>query len=108
MKLTDLDPRFLKSEGPYTHRYVDALEEAQGVKFLCPKCYVANNGPIGTHSVMVWFDKSGVLDSALPGPGRWNVSGSGFADLTLYPSIHLSGEGCGWHGYVVSGNVNGA
>jgi hypothetical protein len=44
----------------------------------------------------------------MPGPGRWTVSGTGLADLTLAPSIHLSGPGCGWHGFVTAGEVRNA
>jgi hypothetical protein len=66
---------------------------------------VKNNGPIGTHSVLCWFKGRGVPDDEFSGPGRWDVSGTGFEDLTLIPSVHLTGEGCGWHGHVQNGEV---
>lgn len=69
--------------------------------FDCPKC----RQPEGSHAILAWFRGRGVPDNALPGPGRWTVdSGSGFADLTLSPSILLT-SGCGWHGFVRGGEI---
>jgi len=63
---------------------------------------------IGTHMVLCWFRDRGVPDGETPGPGRWQVSGSGLGDLTLAPSVHLTGAGCGWHGFVRNGLVTSA
>lgn len=138
MRLTDLDPRFVRFEtrteswdavdgdpatwrergsptktvtGPreYVSR-VETLAEAQGVFFLCPVCFQKHGGPVGTHGVEVAFHGRGVGDhqgsQAGDGrPSRWNVSGSSFDDLTLTPSVHLAGAGCGWHGFVTNGEV---
>jgi hypothetical protein len=82
-----------------------AIEQAQGIMFLCPQCYDTNNGLVGTHRVLCWFKDRGVPDEATPGPGRWTVTGVGIDDLSLTPSVHLSGPGCGWHGYVKSGSA---
>lgn len=90
---------------------VDALSDAQGVLFLCPKCFVANGGPVGTHSVLCWFLGRGVLDTEEPKPGRWNALGTGLSDLTLQAgssSILLTGEGCKWHGFIRGGEVTDA
>lgn len=106
MRLIDLDPKFLKYIDGRTIRFQDVtLAEAQGLQCLCPKCFVANNGPIGTHAVEISFRDRGVPD----GWGshnkegkdvRWQVvGGSGFADLQLAPSILLEG-GCAWHGFI--------
>lgn len=71
--------------------------EADGVYFTCPKC------PNG-HGVLCWF--AGRVPAELsPGPGRWTPSGTGIEDLTLTPSVHLIGEGCGWHGWVRNGTT---
>ena len=90
-------------------RYVDTLAEAQGVMFLCPKCYQTNGGDIGTHMVMVFFADRGVPADAKPGPGRWQVSGTSIDDLTLSPSINLDcgpePRGCCWHGWVKNGDA---
>ena len=108
MKLTELQPRFIQySPGVYKH--VDTIDEAQGVWFLCPKCFAANNGPVGTHAVICWSRSAGVPDEAVPGPGRWTLVGTGYNDLTLNGdppgnarSVLLY-SGCGWHGHITEG-----
>lgn len=92
----------------FLHR-VYTLAEAQGIWFLCPKCFVANGGARGTHSVQVTFHGRGVLDhqgahNTEGKPTRWHVSGNGFDDLVITPSILLQGV-CGWHGFVGSSGV---
>ena len=92
-----------------TRKPVESLEEAQGVWFLCPKCYLANGGVVGTHACEVTFEGRGVSpEHGCQGsdgkPTRWAVSGSGFEDLTVTPSIQLIG-GCNWHGYITKGEV---
>lgn len=114
MKLTDLDPQFLcyAPEGDkIVWRHVETIEQAQGVRFLCPKCFAANNGPGGTHGVVCWSRSRGVPDEARPGPGRWALVGTGFHDLTLNAdppntarSVQLNG-GCDWHGVVTNGEA---
>lgn len=104
MKLTELKPQFLARVSDGHRRYVDTIGEAQGVMFLCPRCYRAN-AEAGTHYVMVWFRGRGVPDTEVPGPGRWGASGGGYADLTLSPSIQLLGGGCDWHGFVQNGET---
>jgi hypothetical protein len=112
MRLLDLEPQF------YRHAYqtnpdgkqqellhkVDTVAEAQGVMFACPKCFAANGGLVGTHYVLCWFRDRGVPDEMKPNPGRWAVSGSGYHDLTLSPSILLHSD-CGWHGWVTNGQA---
>ena len=94
------------------HIKADNIDEAQGVQFLCPKCFQKNNGPIGTHSVICWSRSKGVPEHAEPGPGRWRLEGTCLADLTLgiddgckSCSVKLTGDGCGWHGHVTNGEV---
>jgi hypothetical protein len=119
--------RFVKAEalaakpnGPYTDddvedrvgpaEYiptVDTIAEADGVWFLCPKCFVANGGPVGTHGVICWFVGK-VPDDIDPKPGRWTPTGTGLHDLTFVPSAGRSSSvlltgGCGWHGIVSAG-----
>lgn len=104
MRLSDLEARFVRCGEEEDLHTVLTLGEAQGVLFLCPKCYAANCGPIGTHSVLVWFRDHGVPAAARP-TARWGVAGTSLGDLTLTPSIHLTGEGCGWHGFVTGSDV---
>lgn len=83
---------------------VATLAKAQGVWFLCPKCFQANGSSSGTHMVMCWFRDRSVPADVTPGPARWAVSGTSLANLTLSPSIQLLG-GCSWHGFVVNGAI---
>lgn len=109
--LAELDARFIVREAPpdgVRYRHVDALELAHGVNFLCPKCYQANKGAVGTHRVTCWFVGKVPAD-ANPGPGRWQPAGAGLADLTFVPvpgheavSVRITG-GCCWHGFIVGG-----
>lgn len=126
MRLLDLDPHFLwyviETAGPEhgralpdgttqwggfdidTWHYIDRLSDADGITFFCPKCFAANGGPIGTHSIHVYF-QSGIVPSHLGRnregqPVRWSVTqGTGYSDLVLSPSILLT-AGCGWHGFI--------
>jgi len=128
MRLADLEPHFVRHSrrvetwqrmradkfieevtGPrdfLTH--VQTLAVAQGVFFLCPKCFAANNGPVGTHGLYVFFSGCGVPEdfslNREKQPVRLEVSGGGLEDLTLAPSILIQG-GCGWHGFVRNGQI---
>lgn len=145
MKLIELEPRFVRyvvtpnvptevavdpSNYPaggtktvlrdqVTYETTTKMRKAQGVQFLCPKCFVANGGKVGTHLILCWSRSRGVPDSAQPGPGRWTLEGTGFDDLTLNGdspagpgtgarSVLLTGGGCGWHGFVTKGEVTTA
>lgn len=91
-----------------TFRYGKAFAGADGIQFLCPKCYAANGGAVGTHGLQVFFVGSKVPDrigkNAQGQTVRWGASGTGYADLTLTPSILLLG-GCAWHGWITRGDV---
>lgn len=114
-KLTDLDAAFYRYEpegDKILLRQVDTIAEAQGVEFLCPKCFVQNGGSVGTHAVICWSRSRGVPEDADPKPGRWSLHGTGLHDLTLNGdavggggarSVQLLGGGCGWHGFVTDG-----
>lgn len=107
--LRELRAEFIKDEeGGKVRRRVLTLAEADGVIYLCPKCFVANKGSVGTHMVLNWFEGK-VPDERDPKPGRWNPTGTGLDDLTFVPgrksqSVLLIG-GCGWHGFVTSGRA---
>lgn len=111
--LIDLKAQFLryfynKEHGLHSMAPVDTIEEAQGVRFLCPKCFVDNGGAKGTHIVICWSSERGTPDQMQPGPGRWKLVGTGLHDLTLdgergrTRSVALNG-GCCWHGYITNG-----
>jgi hypothetical protein len=108
MRLRDLEARFLIITGPDTMKYVDALEGAQGVMFVCPKCMHDLGTRVGAHSVICWFADRGVPDDRNPKPGRWVPSGTGLDDLTFIgpaaASVLLTG-GCQWHGFIRNGEA---
>lgn len=109
MKLRDLDGQLVRrcADEPNTYEHVDAVADADGVFFLCPKCYAANRGPVGTHSVLCWF-VGRVPDDLDPKPGRWVPAGTGIDDLTFVgptaASVQLT-SGCWWHGLVRNGDA---
>jgi hypothetical protein len=116
MRLLKLDPSFLRYEqridGVYFVR-VESIGEAQGIEFLCPKCFTAHGGPIGTHRVICWSRSAGAPDNARPAPGRWRLAGTNFDDLTLEAEPGMTRSvlvigGCAWHGYVTAGEVSDA
>ena len=103
------DDEIEETSGPRETLYpVATLAEADGVEFLCPKCFAANSGPVGTHTVICWFEGK-VPDDAFPRPGRWNPQGTGLDDLTFVPGAKsnsvLLTEGCMWHGFVTNGDA---
>lgn len=110
MQLRLLEATFLKllDKGSF-QELGDQRVGADGVMFLCPKCFQENlskkgDGSLGTHSVICWF--TGVPREVSPGPGRWNPSGTSLDDLTFVPpgavSVLLT-SGCGWHGFIRAG-----
>lgn len=106
--LTDLRASFIvRTDNGF--RRVDGIGEAEGVMFLCPKCYDCNGGAKGTHMVVCWTPK--VPDDTQPKPGRWTLVGTGIHDLTLdgangkSRSVLLLG-GCDWHGFVTNGDAS--
>lgn len=113
MKLIELDPKFItyhNDNGTIYHHYIDTIEQAQGIIFLCPKCFKTNDGKIGTHSIICWSSSKGVPDEAFPRPGRWMLVGSNLNDLTLNEEPNKSRSiallsGCMWHGYITNGEV---
>jgi len=88
------------------HVHVDAIDEADGVMFLCPKCFDDPPvGPVGTHRVLCWSPKIGQDHD--PKPGRWNLVGTSIDDLTLVAgssSVLIQG-GCQAHFFVRQGRV---
>lgn len=109
MKLTELNPRFLAVIDSHTYRAENVpFSEADGVMFLCPKCFRENQGSVGTHSVICW--RPNVSQDIPPNPGRWEFQGTGLDDLTLVAgsSSILLTSGCMWHGFIRNGEVTDA
>ena len=117
IKVVDGDPNTWRERGCPTQektvvqevkRYVQTLTEAQGILFLCPKCF-GPNGKIGCHYCEVTFDLPDVPDgigthNSAGNSVRWKVTGTNYADLSTMPSILVEG-GCDWHGYITNGQV---
>lgn len=106
MRLTELEPKFLHFESIESKTYglTDDITQADGVMFVCPQCYAAQGRP-GSHSVICWSPK--VPPEVSPQPGRWNLVGTGYEDLSLVAgssSVLLMG-GCNAHFFVEQGNV---
>ena len=105
----DLEACFLTLMDDKTMRRGNEMTGAQGVIFLCPKCFEMNKGSVGTHSVICWFKDRGIPDNMDPKPGRWNPSGTSLDDLTFVGpgavSVLLT-SGCGWHGFVKDGSAD--
>jgi hypothetical protein len=113
MRLSQLAAQLLtyrEEDGRILFYNAPSLAEAHGIQFLCPKCYKQKGDQIGIHSCICWFAGK-VPDSAEPGPGRWNPSGTGIEDLTFVPyeghplvSVQLNG-GCNAHFNIVNGEA---
>lgn len=109
VKLTDLQPTFLKHEPKDGQNIIIrdvTIAEADGILFLCPKCYTENPGAARIHSVRCWSPK--ISKTVDPSPGRWALVGTGFHDLSLEAtparSVLLDG-GCNAHFLVTNGEV---
>jgi len=116
IRLTQLEPEFISLSGDRgSFREVENIGDAQGISFLCPACFEANGGSIGTHSVICWSRSRGVPDHIEPAPGRWAMVGTNFHDLTLNAdlpstarSVDLTANGKfpkEWHGFITNGEV---
>lgn len=106
MKLIELYPVFLKRINDKTFQQVSSIGEADGIEFLCPVCFVKNGGSVGTHSIICW--NPSVPQTTTPIPGRWNLVGTGFSDLTLTAgssSVLLKDAPCGAHFHVTNGQI---
>jgi hypothetical protein len=106
VKLSELNPQFFKIVTKSEYQDVDNIKDADGIMFLCPKCFETNKGTVGTHAIICW--QPHVSQDFTPRPGRWKFEGTGYNDLTLVAgssSILLDGEGCKAHFFVKSGNI---
>jgi hypothetical protein len=104
--LRELAAEFLVIESETTWRHVDSIDDADGVIFVCPKCF--EDPPVGlegAHSIICWQPHVG--QEHRPGPGRWALIGTGIDDLSLVAgssSVQLTG-GCAAHFFVRNGCI---
>lgn len=110
MKLAECRPEFLKWEDDSHFKIASSVNEADGLLLLCPVCLKNNKmSTMGVHSIICW--EPNVPQTTSPKPGRWNMSGTGFDDLTLTAgssSILLTGDGCKAHFFITNGEIVGA
>lgn len=106
MRLTDLHPEWVGAGGAGISDKDGnpaPVRRGIGVLFDCPcgnraeehQCYVAFVNPL---------DGGPALDPTHP---IWTREGDTFEALTLRPSVSrpVDKGGCGWHGYVIAGEV---
>jgi hypothetical protein len=109
MELAELEPRLTRFVAPRSFHYVRSLAKADSLWFLCPACFIANKGKVGTHGIRIDFVGRGVPDEMClhndqGKPVRWNMTGTSLKDISLTPSILIL-SGCKWHGYVTNGAI---
>ncbi len=107
--LRELNACFIRYEGDTGTMHVEGvtMQDADGLMFLCPKCYVANKGPVRTHRVICNRPRVPQASNRV-GPGRWEFKGTSLDDLSLVAgssSVKLEG-GCQWHGFVKNGSAD--
>lgn len=106
MRLADLEPEFLKRVTEDRSTLDVTIAEADGIVFVCPKCFAANgNQRPGVHSIICWRPR--VPADVTPGPGRWEFIGTCLDDLSLVAgssSVLLMG-GCNAHFFVRNGAI---
>ena len=103
MRLTDLQPRLLHSGGDGVAR-VDTGQpvprrEGVGMTLLCP-C------GCGMRFALLFENPLDGGPGLEDGGARWRRTGDTFETMTLNPSVLRSEpRGCGWHGWVIDGEV---
>lgn len=108
MKLIKLEPHWMKRVNAREFQDVDSIQEADGIRFLCPKCFADKGNKIGVHSCICWAPS--VPQDTSPTPGRWDLVGTSFDDLTLVAgsSSILLTSGCMAHFFIRNGEVQDA
>lgn len=91
MRLTDLHPRCVTDSQPAN------AERCLGLSFECPHCH--------TQRLVVFFANpaDGGASANVDQP-KWHREGTGWADLTLTPSVDASKSGH-WHGFITGGEI---
>ena len=75
MKLTDLDPHFIKRSAQFEYDYTDDIKKAEGLSMKCPACHWAfargRGGVDNVHSITLWRPS-----------GAWDFVGHDYRDLS--------------------------
>jgi hypothetical protein len=108
MNLRELEAEFVRST-PGGFEQVETIAEAEGLWFLCPKCFKDNGGKVRTHMILCWNPLAPADRD--PRPGRGLFAGTSLDDLTLDAvppekkrSVLLLG-GCNAHFHVTAGEI---
>lgn len=106
--LRTLEAAFVKRcVEPEGWQVVDDSKDADGVAFMCPRCWRENGGPCGTHSMLCWF-VGRVPNELSPGPGRWVINPGATIDSLTFIGPDSKSIACGkhWHGFIVDGRID--
>jgi hypothetical protein len=100
LKLTELDPHFLKWVSPNNYDYTDDIAEAAGLEIRCPACHWADErtGSHSSHTLVLWAD-----------PKRWSFVGHGYRNLSLMAgriAMDLTAGGCRCQFHIKGGKVD--
>ena len=97
---------FFNEQGKEIWTPAATLQDARGLMFLCPTCYVQNGySNVGVHWNMCWSPD--VSQDFHPNPGRWEIVGTGLEDVSLVAgssSVLCKGD-CGAHFFVTRGKI---
>jgi hypothetical protein len=106
MKLTELNPRWFKSDNGALH----------GFTFECPHCREVRLGVNTTVDGARLMHEHLALDFLLPENVKqfdvppkeghaWTMTGNDFSDITISPSINAEASGH-WHGFIKNGEIS--
>jgi hypothetical protein len=100
VKLTDLDPHFLRPVSKVDYEHTDDIRQAKGLQMRCPACHWVNRrmGKGEGHVIMIWQD-----------PAKWYFAGHGYADLSLVAArtpVGLTAGACRAKFYISDGKVD--
>jgi uncharacterized protein DUF6527 len=105
------EAQFVGNAGASGHRRLSSIDGAQGIFLWCP-CAYGNDAR--AHGLIVPFANPrgapvpphnfGMRARGGGPPPRWQMAGSGIADLSLSPSIDVGEPSC-WHGFITNGVV---
>lgn len=108
----------IAANGKSYWRQGSTIEGAQGLVMYCPCAYRDDNR---AHGLIIPFANPRNAPACPSGFGpiarkekpedpdvhpRWTMSGEGFDNLTLTPSVDVGGKGSScWHGFITNGEV---
>jgi hypothetical protein len=95
MKLTDFNPRWVS--------WSSCANQRLGMTFDCPHCRTQRIGVAFHHKGRELVEDQ-AIHAQNPDVKIWDMTGDGFEDMTLSPSIDTSAFGH-WHGFITNGEI---